>query len=72
MGAAVLEPSCCSKGPKQAGGVGQQEPWGVQEGQMRSPLLATEETPATIKAGDWLGSSSAEKELEVLVDTNRT
>lgn len=68
----MLELNCRSEGPKRAGEVGQQEPQGVQEGQMQNLVPATEETLATIRAGGWLGSSSTEKGLKVLVGTKRT
>lgn len=68
---AMLRQSCHSEGPRQTGVMDQQELWGNQKRQKGSPAFACQETIATIRVGDWLGSSSAERDLEVLVDTSR-
>lgn len=51
---AMLRHSCHSEGPRQSGGMDQQELWGIQQRQKESPAFPSEETIATMKAGDWL------------------
>lgn len=47
---------CHSERPSQVGGVGQQEPYEIQRGQMQSPASGKEETLAAIQAGAaWQG-----------------
>lgn len=59
---------CHSGGPRQTRGVGQQEPHETQQGQSQSPLPMVRAPSASLQAATVrLGSSSAEKNLEVLL-----
>lgn len=54
----------------QAGGMGQHEPVGIQQGQMPSPATRTAGTKLLqwyMVRIDWLDSNTAEKELGVVV-----
>lgn len=52
------------EGPIQTGGMGQQEPYVMQKGQIQTPVRGMEKCTATVQAKTgWLGSSSAEKDL---------
>jgi len=52
------------EGPLQTRGMGQQEPYETQQEQIQTPVHGMEKYSETVQAKtDWLGSSSAEKDL---------
>lgn len=52
------------EGPIQTGGMGQQEPYEIQQRQIQTPVCGMEKCTATVQAKTgWLGSGCAGKEL---------
>lgn len=65
LGSIVSRAGLPHKG-KQATGMGQQEHFEIQQGQMQSPASAMDQPASRAQLGTtWLGSSSAGKTLEV-------